>query len=208
MSKFVVSKDEFRARIREIRFWFRLLATIGLGHIYGALGFAVVISVLGAVVGIFVGPYPGSVLWGAAAAVFSLFHLTSIVFMFMLVSMALPTVLMSPLVVASALVLRTNRRETMIYGALVGLFIGWPVALMIYENAAADTGTLLGCAGAGAMFALALWQLCLRPYVPPGRQSLSGATGRWWASQSAVAKFITIFLLVALLGISSIFVVL
>lgn len=109
--------------------------------------------------------------------VLGLLHGIAVNFVVLLIVAAKPIALLLPVIIASALILQTGRRATMIYGACVGLLVGWPVTALIYGDDASIWPVGAGSAGAGAMSALALWQSCLKHYsggnidIPDGRRA-------------------------------------
>ncbi len=203
MSGLVVSGQELQQRFRDRAFWLRMAASVVVGQVYAAFGFSATFAVLASLRSL-ITSYDrfGNPFWAIVAFIFGIVHMIPLVFLGMLVSMTKTIALLLPVIICSALLLRTSRRATMIYGAGVGLFVGWPVALLLYGKAAADTIMAPGILGAGAMFALAVWQLCLRRYLPADRAAAPGRLALWWGSLGIVAKTGIILLCLTLMAVS------
>jgi hypothetical protein len=180
-----------------------MLASVIAGQVYAAFGFAATFAVLASLRSL-ITSYDGfgNPLWAIVAFIFGIVHMIPLVFLGMLVSMTKTIALLLPVIIGSALLLKTSRRATMIYGAGVGLFVGWPVALLLYGKAAADAIMAPGIVSAGAMFALAVWQLCLKRYLPADRAAAPGRLALWWGSLGITARTGIVLLCLTLMAVS------
>lgn len=201
MSRVVASRQELKERLRSRAFWLRTLSSVAVGYVYAAFGFAMTVAIL-MVSTTLITHSPENLFWGVVAFIFGIAHMLSLTFPAMLVFMAKPTAALLPVVIGSALVLQTSRRATVLYGAGVGLFIGWPVAVLLFQKEAASGRVAAASGGAGAMFALGLWQFCLRHYCSADPNTTPGRLARWWASLGISAKAGILFLCLGLMAIS------
>jgi len=188
MSGLIVSRAELKDRLGSRAFWRRAAMSLLAGYVYAALGFSVALSLFGTVVNTVRYP-PENVFWGIAGFLLTVPHLVITSFLFFLVLAALPMLMMQPVAVVSALTLRTGRTATLIFGTAIGAIVGTPIALERLPQNLDDLATAISCAGAGAMFALAVWQMCLKHYVPHHPPVKPGRFAAWWRSLNLPMKF-------------------
>lgn len=188
MPGLVVTRPELKERFGSWAFWRRTALCLLVGYLYAAFGFSVAFALFGTVVNTVQDP-PESVFWGVAGFILVAPHLAIMSFLFFLVLAALPMLMMQPIAILSALTLRTGRTATVILGAAIGAIVGTPVALERLPERLADMAMAVSCTGAGAMFALALWQMCLKHYVPHHPPVAPGRLATRWRSLNLPMKF-------------------
>lgn len=181
------SLAEMRFRARDGLFWKRFAIGSAVGYVYAVFGLALTFAVLGTV-GTLIRHPPDGILWGIAAFILTVPHIvvmSFIVGIFMGLALMLT---MLPVATIAALGLQTRKAGTIITGAVLAVLIGGPVALgRVIENVGGVV--LVACyAGAGAMFALALWKFCLRYYNAPGETPVPGRFMRWWRARGIASK--------------------
>ena len=200
------SRADIRARLRSRRFWLRLLAGLGLGYLDAAVVVAVTIDLLSVASNILTTfrsaewAFSSEVLAGRISA---LVFLAGPQVVTAALGLAPPALIASPVAAAMAVVLKTERSATMLIGALAGLFVGWPSALLFFGWEMWDPITVTAAACAGAVFALALWQRCIRHELPPSILSQGRPMRRWKPSQK-VLGLLALLVIVAALSVQSI----
>lgn len=183
----VVSATSMRERAGDGQFWKRFALGSAVGYVYAVLGFSLVYAVLG-YVGTMIRYPPENVFWGIAGFILGVPHLFVMSFIVGIVMGLMPMLKMLPIAAISTLGLQTRKAGTIITGAVLAVFMGGPVALGRMIEKASD-GVLVACyAGAGAMFALAMWRFCLRHYNAPDEKAVPGWFRRWWRASSLVTK--------------------
>lgn len=183
----IVSATAMRERGRDGQFWKRFALGSAVGYVYAVFGLALTFAVLG-VVGSMIRYPPDGVFSGVAAFVLTVPHILVMSFIVGIFMGLAPMLTMLPVAAIAALGLQTRKAGTFITGAVLAVLIGGPVALgRVIENVGGVV--LVACyAGAGAMFALALWKFCLRHYNASGEKPGPGRFGGWWRGRSLVTK--------------------
>jgi hypothetical protein len=202
----IASGGEIRARLRSRRFWLRLLAGVALGHLNAALAVAGTMDLL------FVASYVLAAVRSAHWVIstealkthlFTIVALAEPLFVVAVVGLAPLTLLTSPVALLMALGLRTRRSDTMLLGALAGLFIGWPTALAVYGSEMWNPIIVSAAACAGAAMALGLWQRCIRHALAPSDLH-QGHPVRWWTARTPLEIVSGLFALLAVLAVLSV----
>lgn len=116
------------------------------------------------------------------------------------------TILTCPIAILAALCLRTRRLRTTLYGAVIGLVVGLPLASAIYGSRSIfelfDPGWVAGACAAGALFAQPIWTWCIRPKITPAvvdapvpraRRRLSARVIAWLALLAAYVLALIVF---------------
>jgi hypothetical protein len=200
------SRADVRARLRRRRFWLRLLAGWGLGYLDAVVVVAITMDLLSVASDVL------TTLRGADWVVSSealtgrigtIVILVEPLVVLAALGLALPALMTSPMAAVMAVALETERAETMLIGALAGLFVGWPSALLLLGWEMWDPITVTAAACAGAMFALALWQKCIRHELPPSVLSQARPVRRWKPYQK-VLGISGLVVIVAALSVQSI----
>lgn len=93
------------------------------------------------------------------------------VFVYAIFAMLPLTILTAPIAAQAAARLTTRRPLTTLYGALVGLVVGWPLAHVVYDSGLSrmrfEIDWMAGASAAGALFAQPIWAWCIKPRIAP-----------------------------------------
>lgn len=116
------------------------------------------------------------------------------------------TIMTCPIAIFAAMRLTTRRLRTTLYGALVGLVVGLPLASAMYGSRSifelSDPGWMAGACAAGALFAQPIWTWCIRPRITPAvvgaptpraRPRLVASVTAWLALTAAYVLALILF---------------
>ena len=155
-------------------FWFRFTISFGVGHVAGAFGYAFTLLVIV----LLMPKTPAS-----SEIAFEYWQIPLLLMMYvstlMFFSLALAimmlnvTMFVAPVAAFAAVRLNAGRPRTTLYGALVGLFMGWPLARGLYGSELVEISTVPCALAAGAMFAQPIWAWCIRPRLTPSPAAAS-----------------------------------
>jgi|GEM_PF-3727522 len=185
----IVSAASMRERVGDGLFWKRFAIACMVGYFFAIFGFSLVFGLLGFLQNTIERP-PENVFWGIAGLVLVVPHIVVMSFLVGISMGAIPTLAMLPVALISALALRTRKAGTIIAGAVLGVLPGAPIIVGSFRALVQPLGVTLTlcCAGAGAMFALAVWKFCLRHYNAAGEKPVPGRFRLWWRARSLATK--------------------